>query len=70
MTPELTNGWFIPDDCMSGIAEDTFHKMMSIIKHGGAVDVVARCDGKEYRWQCDGLKYAKRSEYRDNDAKP
>lgn len=52
-------GWYIPLDCMSGIAEDTFAAMMKIIKHGGQVDVVARVDGKEYRWQCDGLKYAK-----------
>lgn len=52
-------GYFIPCDCMSSIAENTFCEMMSIIKRGGSVDVIARVDGKEYRWQCDGLKYAK-----------
>lgn len=52
-------GWFIPLDCMTGIAQDTFKKMISTIRHGGEVDVVARIDGKEYRWECDGLKYAK-----------
>lgn len=53
------DGWFIPCDCMSSIAENTFCEMISVIKRGGAVDVLARCDGKDYRWQCDGLKYAK-----------
>ncbi|MBP3958387.1 hypothetical protein J8F10_24320 [Gemmata sp. G18] len=52
-------GWFIPLDCMSGLAEDTFVKMIATIRHGGEVDVIARIDGKEYRWECDGLKYAK-----------
>jgi hypothetical protein len=51
-------GWLIPSSGMSQIARDTFHKMMSVIKHGGQVDVVARRDGKDYRWQCDGLKRA------------
>lgn len=63
MTEQLTNGWFVPDESMTTLAQGTFVKMMDIISRGGAVDVAARCDGKEYRWQCDGLKYAKRCEY-------
>lgn len=54
----LNEGWFIPLDCMSGSAEDNFSKMVSITKHGGMVDILARVDGEEYRWECDGLKYA------------
>ncbi len=52
-------GWFIPLESMSSLAQETFANMMSIIKHGGQVDVVARKDGQEFRWECDGLKYAK-----------
>ncbi len=52
------NGWFIPDASMSTLAQETFMKMMNIICTGGAVDVVARVDGKQYMWECDGLKYA------------
>lgn len=54
----IGNGWFIPEDSMSEIAQGTFKKMMDVIERGGQVDVVARCDGKDYRWECDGLKYA------------
>lgn len=54
-------GWFIPVKNMSSVARSTFSKMVNRIKHGGTVDVVARIDREEYRYQCDGLKYA---EYR------
>ena len=57
---EQPDGWCIPLESMSSVAQETFIKMMDIIRHGGQVDVVARCDGKDYRWQCDGLKYARR----------
>lgn len=56
----MINGWFIPDEMVGPVSQQTFREMMQIIGTGGAVDVVARVDGKEYRWQCDGLKYAKR----------
>lgn len=52
------DGWFIPLSSMSSLSRDTFRKMMRIIEHGGQVDVVARVDATEYRWECDGLKYA------------
>ena len=55
---ERTEGWFIALKYMSGIAQAEFVRMMNTIKHGGQVDVVARVDGREYRWECDGLKYA------------
>lgn len=55
----VVDGWYIPFDCMSGPANKTFREMNAIIKRGGQVDVVARCNGKDYRWECDGLKYAK-----------
>lgn len=54
------SGWFIPLESMSDIAQMTFANMISVIKQGGSVSVVAHCDGKDFRWQCDGLKYAKR----------
>jgi len=58
--PEVgEDGWFIPLSCMSAVAQSQFRNMNAIIKHGGQVDVIARVDAKEYRWQCDGLKYAK-----------
>lgn len=58
--PEASEeGWFIPLDCMSGIAVVTFRQMMEVIKTGGMVDVHAYKDGKKHIWQCDGLKYAK-----------
>ena len=55
---DCPEGWFISLKYMSGIAQAEFVKMINTIKGGGQVDVVARCDGKEYRWECDGLKYA------------
>lgn len=60
-TPQPIDAWMIPLSSMSSVAQETFEKMMQIIKHGGQVDVVARRDGKDYRWECDGLKYAKKS---------
>jgi len=59
--PEGANGWFIPDEAMSDLAQGTFARMMNIIKSGGSVDVVARAGGKDWRWECDGLKYAQRA---------
>lgn len=38
--------------------KDSFVNMMKILKHGGQIDVVARIDGKDYRWECDGLQHA------------
>ena len=56
---ESEGEWAIPLSSMSGLSQDTFSKMMRVIRYGGQVDFVARCDGREYRWQCDGLKYAR-----------
>jgi hypothetical protein len=56
----MDNGWFIPDEIMSTLAQETFMEMVNVICNGGAIDVVARCDGRQYRWECDGLKYATR----------
>jgi hypothetical protein len=53
------DGWFIPLSCMTKLAQETFTQMMAVIAKGGQVDVIARCDGRDYRWECDGLKYAK-----------
>lgn len=58
---EGADGWFVPGEAMSDLAQSTFIKMMNIIKKGGQVDVVARCNGKDYRWECDALKYARRA---------
>lgn len=52
------DGWLIPLSSMSQLARETFTQMMRVISKGGSVDVVARCDGRDYRWECDGLKYA------------
>jgi isopenicillin N synthase-like dioxygenase len=38
--------------------KDSFVNMMKILKHGGQIDVVARIDGKDYLWECDGLQHA------------
>lgn len=59
LQPIFEAGWFMPLDSMSDLAQESFIKMMKVICHGGRADVVARVDGKEYRWQCDGLKYAR-----------
>lgn len=56
----MDNGWFIPDEMVGPVSQQTFMKMMNIICTGGMVNVSARVDGKEYHWQCDGLKYATR----------
>lgn len=54
----MSEGYFIPLSCMSELAQKTFKSMIETIKHGGTVDVCARVNGKEYRWECDPLKYA------------
>lgn len=54
----MQQGWFIPLDAMSDITQEKFDVMINTISHGGQVDVIARVDGKDYCWQCDGLKYA------------
>lgn len=55
------DGWFIPDCHMTESAQETFCAMMRVISTGGSVDVCARKDAREYRWECDGLKYAIRT---------
>lgn len=57
-------GWIIPKGAMSRLAQDTFSKMVDVISKGGSVRVFARCDGRDYVWQCDALKYAKAIEPR------
>jgi len=57
--PEQEKGWFIPASNMSSLAKETFANMLETINHYGQVDVVARVDGRDYRWECDGLKYAR-----------
>lgn len=54
--------WVISIASMSQIARERFCRMVAVIKRGGQVDVVARCDGKDYRWECDSLKYFKFSD--------
>jgi hypothetical protein len=62
----MDNGWFIPDEMVGPVSQKTFMEMMNIICRGGMVNVVARVDGKEYYWQCDGLKYATRIAHPNN----
>lgn len=56
----MDNGWFIPDESMSAVAQETFLEMVNLICTGGQVDVHVRKDAKTYNFQCDGLKYARR----------
>lgn len=48
-------GWLIPFRCMNQLQKDSFEKMVKILSHGGIIDVVARIDGKDYRWEFDAL---------------
>lgn len=61
---ETDNGWFVSDESMSLMAQDTFMKMMNTISGAEMINVYARVDGKNYHWQCDGLKYAIRIKHR------
>lgn len=58
----MKTGWLIPDYQLNKIQQNTFAEMMRVIRHGGSIDVTARIDGKDYRWQCDGLAHAIRQE--------
>lgn len=57
----LPDGWIIPFKHMNQLQKDAFADMAKICSHGGQIDVVARIDGKDYRWQCDALAHAKLS---------
>lgn len=59
----MDNGWFIPDEHQNTMQMETFMSMINTICHGGMINVHARIDGKEYRWQCDGLAHARRIDY-------
>lgn len=50
--------YVVPLSHMSKIQETAFMSMILAIKRADNIEVIACVDGKDYRWQCDALKYA------------
>ena len=41
---------------------ESFTKLVDLARHGGAVDVILRRDGKEHRFEADWIKYIQTTE--------
>ena len=42
---------------LSDMAAASMRDALATVYHGGQVDIVARVDGREYRWEADWIKY-------------
>lgn len=53
-------GYFIPAECMSGLAQDNLERSLNLLKGAHTIDITIRADGTNYTLQADWLKYVEK----------